>query len=578
MATFEEEGAPVGHRYRRFGVLGRGAMGTVYAGEDVDGTQFAIKVLRSDLASDPLVLARFVQERTLLLQVTGPNVVRVVDFVVEGETLAIIMERVEGGSLRELLVEQRVLGERDTAIILSGVLAALASAHEQGIVHRDIKPENVLIRHNDEGLDALVTDFGISGILGGSMHSRLTSLIGTPNYMAPELANDLPVTVTCDVYAAGIMAYECLTGLTPFAAANPLATLRRHVEERPLPLNLSNARLESLIMQLLSKEPGDRPAAALASIKLRDLASELGASARSSGIGGDDSPVLDGGEAAATVVKGLRRSDSERNEFHATPPVGGLRAYESEVLPPERQTTRNLVVLLLDNSGSMTEAGFSPTRTKLAELNDALGSFLSSSMHQVPQLEMNGEIAIGTFAYNRLDWVALGEGSVSPSSPFHYARYVRDFPEILPTQGTTPMDVAVLEGLSAIEARKRSLAAAGFVHESRPVMFLLTDGESSNDMTAAIARLREAEAAKKVLFFALGVGEVDDKAMRDVAPTSYYSLKDQPLEACLRFVSGSLGVLSGVNDSAEMMYDTVRRANSRSNMSADDFLRGFSPS
>ena len=266
----------------------------------------------------------------------------------------------------------------------------------------------------------------------------------------------------------------------------------------------------------------------------------------------------------------------QRNEFHATPPVGGLRAYESEVLPPERQTTRNLVVLLLDNSGSMTEAGFSPTRTKLAELNDALGSFLSSSMHQVPQLEMNGEIAIGTFAYNRLDWVALGEGSVSPSSPFHYARYVRDFPEILPTQGTTPMDVAVLEGLSAIEARKRSLAAAGFVHESRPVMFLLTDGESSNDMTAAIARLREAEAAKKVLFFALGVGEVDDQAMRAVAPTSYYSLKDQPLEACLRFVSGSLGVLSGVNDSAEMMYDTVRRANSRSNMSADDFLRGFS--
>lgn len=259
----------------------------------------------------------------------------------------------------------------------------------------------------------------------------------------------------------------------------------------------------------------------------------------------------------------------------ATPsPAPRLRTYEDEVLPPEEQTTRNLVVLLLDNSGSMTEAGASPTRTRLAELNDALRSFTANSMHEVPQLEMNGELAIGTFAYDRMDWLSLDGRSVSQGSPFHYARYMKAFHPIEPTNGTTPMDIAVRAGLTLIEERKRALAASGYVHESRPVMFLLTDGESSNDMTDALRELRQAEASKKVLFFALGVGNASDEAMRQIAPHSYYSLKDQPIEACLRFVSGSLGVLSGLDDTAEAMYSAVRNANTRENRSAEDFLRG----
>jgi len=267
---------------------------------------------------------------------------------------------------------------------------------------------------------------------------------------------------------------------------------------------------------------------------------------------------------------------STREVEIASPKVANaseLRAYEDEILPPEDQATRNLVVILIDNSGSMAEAGFSPTRTRLAELNDALRSFLTQSMHEVPQLEMNGEIAIAAFAFRQVDWLAL-DGKAAAGSPFHFARYIHSFKSIEPTNGTTPMNLAVQAGLQAIEERKRSLSASGYVHESRPVMFLLTDGESSNDMSEALAMLRKAEEAKKVLFFALGVGNANDEEMRKIAPDSYYSLKDQPIENCLRFVSGSLGVLSGLDDTPSAMYAAVRSANTNTNISAEAFLKG----
>ncbi len=255
------------------------------------------------------------------------------------------------------------------------------------------------------------------------------------------------------------------------------------------------------------------------------------------------------------------------------PAPAGLRAYEDEILAPEDQATRNLVVILIDNSGSMTEAGSSPNRTRLAELNDALRSFLTGTMHDVPQLEMNGEIAIAAFAYRRVDWLAL-DGKQAPGSPFYYARYIRSFTPLESTNGKTPMDLAIDAGLQAIENRKRSLAATGYVHESRPVMFLLTDGESSADVSNALVKLRAAEEAKKVLFFALGVGNANDGEMQKIAPDSYYSLKDQPIENCLRFVSGSIGVLSGLDDTPTAMYAAVRSANTQTNLSAEAFLKG----
>jgi uncharacterized protein YegL len=251
-----------------------------------------------------------------------------------------------------------------------------------------------------------------------------------------------------------------------------------------------------------------------------------------------------------------------------------LRVFDDDLLPPEQQVTRNLVVILVDNSGSMTEPGTEPGKTRLDELNDALKQFVAIDMHKVPQLEVNGEIAIGVFAYSDLKWMNLATTPTYYEGPFRYARNLKEVPRLKPTEATTPMHQAILGGLAAVEERKQSLAAQGFVHESRPTMFLITDGESSFPMDDALAALRQAEAEKRVLFFALGVGNANDDAMSDVAPHSYYSLKDRHISECLSFVSGSLSVLGGLNDTAEAMYATIRNANSRGNASADAFLEG----
>ena len=162
-------GQPVGHSYRRFEVLGTGAMGTVYRGEDRRGNDLAVKLLRAELASDPVVLARFIQERALLLRLASPNIVRVVDLVVEGDTVAIVMERVDGGSLSQYLKRRgHRLGTEEAIQICIDLLEGLSVAHAQGVVHRDIKPDNVLIDDTSSELRAKVTDFGIAGLIEGS--------------------------------------------------------------------------------------------------------------------------------------------------------------------------------------------------------------------------------------------------------------------------------------------------------------------------------------------------------------------------------------------------------------------------
>ena len=134
----------------------------------------------------------------------------------------------------------------------------------------------------------------------------------------------------------------------------------------------------------------------------------------------------------APVVAALVASAAEVAHPLVRPAASEFRAYEDEILPPEEQPTRNLVVILIDNSGSMAEAGFSPTRTRLRELNDALRSFLTGPMHEVPQLEMNGEIAIAAFAHRQVDWLSL-DGKQAPGSPFHFARYIKSFIAMPPT-------------------------------------------------------------------------------------------------------------------------------------------------
>ena len=253
-------GQPVGHSYRRFEVLGTGAMGTVYRGEDRRGNDLAVKLLRAELAADPVVLARFIQERALLLRLASPNIVRVVDLVVEGDTVAIVMEKVDGGSLSQYLKRRgHRLGTAEAIQICIDVLEGLSVAHAQGVVHRDIKPDNVLIDDTSSELRAKVTDFGIAGLIEGSAHTRLTSLVGTPEYMAPELVESLQATSAVDVYSAGIVLYELVAGRTPFGGGSVLAILKRHAEQNPERPDGIGDDLWSMLTMMLAKDPGARP-------------------------------------------------------------------------------------------------------------------------------------------------------------------------------------------------------------------------------------------------------------------------------------------------------------------------------
>jgi hypothetical protein len=258
--------------------LGRGAMGQVFAGSvKRTGEPVAVKLLRPELVSDPDVVARFIRERTILTSIHDPHVVRVMDLVVEGETLAIVMELVQGTDVRRYLTERRTLPPAEAIGLIGQLLRGAAAGHAAGIVHRDIKPENMLLDMSVAPPVLKLTDFGVARLTYGTSLTKLSSLIGTPEYMAPELAEHDRATPAADVYSAGIVLYEMLCGRTPFAGGHPLAVLRRHVDQAPPPIPGVPTALWDGISAMLAKDPRSRPAsAAEAAALLVPLQSSLG--------------------------------------------------------------------------------------------------------------------------------------------------------------------------------------------------------------------------------------------------------------------------------------------------------------
>ncbi|HMC08120.1 MAG TPA: serine/threonine-protein kinase, partial [Actinomycetota bacterium] len=268
-------GVPLGSHYLVFELVGAGATGAVYRGSERDGgPDLAVKILRPELASDPEVVTRFVRERSILLSVTHPNLVTVHDLVMEGSTLAIVMDFVRGGDLRSYLRQSGPLPPSAAAQLVAQVLNALGAVHARGIVHRDLKPENVMVDvSNPAAPVARLTDFGIARIAHGPSFTRLSGLLGTPEYMAPEQADRDECGPAADLYAAGILFYELVCGTTPFAGGHPVAVIRAHIDEAPRrPTGMSDT-LWAIVGRLLAKSPEDRPAtAAQAAVELRAAA------------------------------------------------------------------------------------------------------------------------------------------------------------------------------------------------------------------------------------------------------------------------------------------------------------------
>jgi len=262
MPTFSLEGHTLG-KYRILQPLGQGGMARVYRAFHPHLNRFvAVKVLRSDLAEQEEMLARFRREAQAVAALRHPHIIQVFDFDTQDDLYYMVMELVEGDTLKARMNDYRARGERiplaESVRILLDVLDGLAYAHEAGVIHRDLKPANILLTRSGQ---AVLSDFGIAQIIGGTQHTTTGMLMGTLHYMAPEQGMERGDRRS-DIYSMGVMFYEMLIGRPPYDADTPLAILMKHINDPlPLPRTLRPeipSALESVIFRALAKSPAER--------------------------------------------------------------------------------------------------------------------------------------------------------------------------------------------------------------------------------------------------------------------------------------------------------------------------------
>ena len=252
---------PLTERYHLASHLARGGMADVYLGQDtLLGRRVAIKVLHAQFSNDEAFVKRFRREAQAAANLANPNIVGVYDWGQAGNTYFIVMELVDGRSLRDVLRSEGALLPRRAAEIGAEVASALAAAHRAGLVHRDVKPGNILLATDGT---VKVTDFGIARAWDDSAELTKTgAVIGTATYFSPEQAQGTPADERSDVYSLGVVMYEMLAGRPPFQGDSPVAVAYQHVSSSAAPPSTLNndvpPELDAVVIRALQKDPAFR--------------------------------------------------------------------------------------------------------------------------------------------------------------------------------------------------------------------------------------------------------------------------------------------------------------------------------
>src|SRR5437660_288418 len=255
-----ESGAILAGRYEILDTLGEGGMGAVYKARDLElDRMVALKVIRPELAKHPAIIERFKKELLLSQRVTHRNVIRIYDLG-EGDGVKFItMEFIEGEDLRSLIHERKKFLPEEAVHIMEHVCLALDAAHQVDVIHRDLKPKNIM---RDKTGRILVMDFGLARTVEGEGMTQTGALVGTMEYMSPEQALAKELDQRSDVFSAGLIFYELLTGQMPYRADSALASLIRRTQERAKPISEHDAtipqNLSNIVSRCLEREPAAR--------------------------------------------------------------------------------------------------------------------------------------------------------------------------------------------------------------------------------------------------------------------------------------------------------------------------------
>jgi serine/threonine-protein kinase len=349
-------------RYEISGRIAQGGMAVVYSAFDTRlDRAVAVKVMHPALAADEEFVGRFRREAKAAARLSSPQVVAVTDQGQDGEIIFLVMELVEGRTLREVLRESERLSEAEALEFLIPVLEALAAAHRAGLVHRDVKPENVLVANDGR---VKVGDFGLARAVDASPLTATTGLLlGTVAYLAPEQVARGVADARADVYACGVMLFELLTGAPPFQGKSPLQVAYQHLnEDVPAPSTVVEGispAVDRLVGAATSRDPQDRPHDATAML-FRTRA----------------------------VLERLDRSDSERLARHDTAPLS-LDLAEAAALDLARNGQR---------ASSRSESPVAPRDVPEAETDSDLDGWLSAAPADTGAVDLGPRSGSSAFA------------------------------------------------------------------------------------------------------------------------------------------------------------------------------------